>query len=377
VVQAEIAAMAREAGPGGKLPSVLQLRDRFGISTSTLHQILESLERSNQIERRHGQGIYASAHVLQKTIGLVFTGEPFQPNQSPYYGLLIRAFQQQMALRGDSCIVHMMMLDPRPDALPRRRLAHDIESGQVDGLWLVQGSMELLTWVAKFGIPVVHSGEGFTQKLPHVCNMEDHRPSTVHEGLQVALDGLAAGGVRKVGLMHYCPPHLLNDSSGLFKAARIQYEYFVQKAAALGMEFRPDWYISAWDDRVHRLEIFADEVGFAQMRTHWQRWQVTGSAPQGLVFSDEMVARGALAALARAGVRIGEDLQLASLATQGGSALLGFEDQMVRVEFDPRSHVQTALNLLDCLFTGRPPQPADLSPMVPLLNLPQTPPSAK
>ena len=48
--------LAHELGPDAKLPTVLQLRDRLGISIATLNSVLNELEAQRVVRRKHGIG---------------------------------------------------------------------------------------------------------------------------------------------------------------------------------------------------------------------------------------------------------------------------------------------------------------------------------
>src|SRR5690349_21798618 len=67
----QIENLAQTLGPDAKLPTVIQLRDRLGVSVATLNSAFTELEAQRVIRRKHGVGIYVSSRIRQRTVCLI------------------------------------------------------------------------------------------------------------------------------------------------------------------------------------------------------------------------------------------------------------------------------------------------------------------
>jgi len=74
--------------------------------------------------------------------------------------------------------------------------------------------------------------------------------------------------------------------------------------------------------------------------------------PDGIVVTDDMMTRGALVALQNMGVRVGEDVEIATHANRGSKALLGYDHRLTLVEVDPARVVSKMFGLLETLMDG-------------------------
>ena len=82
--------------------------------------------------------------------------------------------------------------------------------------------------------------------------------------------------------------------------------------------------------------------------------------PDGIVIDDDMMARGALTALAQTGLKIGRDVQIASHTNARSNVLLGYEEKIVLLEIDPADIVAAMFGTLEALMAGRPANPETL-----------------
>jgi DNA-binding LacI/PurR family transcriptional regulator len=78
--------------------------------------------------------------------------------------------------------------------------------------------------------------------------------------------------------------------------------------------------------------------------------------PDGLVLTNDVFARGVLVGLQRLGVRIGEEIHVATHANAGSTMLLGYEDQIALLEFDPAAITGQLISLLETLMSGEEPE---------------------
>lgn len=64
----QLSALAHQLGQEAKMPTVLQLRDQFGVSVTILDDALGQLEAQNIVVRRHCVGIFVSPKLHQRAI---------------------------------------------------------------------------------------------------------------------------------------------------------------------------------------------------------------------------------------------------------------------------------------------------------------------
>jgi DNA-binding LacI/PurR family transcriptional regulator len=119
----------RTLGPGGKMPTVREMKKKFGVSQSTLDHALQKLESRRLITRRQSSGIYADSAVRQRrhSIGVIF------PDFSErYHPLLLKGIERELAL-GD----YKTILASSPEALEKEIALIDSVTDSVDGLIIV------------------------------------------------------------------------------------------------------------------------------------------------------------------------------------------------------------------------------------------------
>ena len=68
-----------------------------------------------------------------------------------------------------------------------------------------------------------------------------------------------------------------------------------------------------------------------------------------------MMARGALVALSKLGLRPGTDIKIATHLNKGSTALHGYEGDLTIVEIDPAEIVAALFSMLETLMNGEKP----------------------
>ena len=63
-VRAQLELLLRKAEPGERLPSEPALAKRFGVSRTTIREVMSQLEAEGFIQRRQGSGTYVSRQPL-------------------------------------------------------------------------------------------------------------------------------------------------------------------------------------------------------------------------------------------------------------------------------------------------------------------------
>jgi DNA-binding LacI/PurR family transcriptional regulator len=83
-----------------------------------------------------------------------------------------------------------------------------------------------------------------------------------------------------------------------------------------------------------------------------------GDWPDGIFSADDMATQGLLTALQRLGLRVGDEVKIATHANAGSPALLGWEDRLTRLEIDPTEIVGGMFDTIEDLLHGKQPEVA-------------------
>ena len=75
--------------------------------------------------------------------------------------------------------------------------------------------------------------------------------------------------------------------------------------------------------------------------------------PDGIVFIEDTMTMGAIAALNKHGVHIGRDVQIATHANTGSPLLIGARGSIVTIEFDPKQIVDAMYTTLESVMESK------------------------
>ncbi len=334
--------LVKRAGPEGKLPTVRELCQRLRVSRATLNRAMEELERQGVLRREHGRGIFAAAAKATRTVGVLFGLDPFRVSASPFYQLLFDALRRELAGRAYELEMYVDLAYAKDHWAVRRRLQADIAEGRVDGLLLPISGREQSEWVGRQGAPFVSCNplaSGWRVGLD------------IRRAIDLLVEALARRGCRRIALMS----HPLTSRTGETIGAA-ERRYFDEALAKHGLRGEPGL---IFQPTLHEEEFpnptgpTHEEIGFMLGR---KLAESPGELPEGLLVLDDMMARGALTALARARVGIGRQIQVATHTACGSSALIGYEQRVIRVEEDLRAIAQAMIGMLETLMDGGRPE---------------------
>lgn len=336
--------LAQRLGPDAKLPTVLQLRDTMGVSISTLNNALNELEAQNIIYRRHGVGIYVSPRLNERSISLVCDPSFFRgANVSPFWDMLVERARARAAAKHEAFGFHLAMPGSDPDVPLQDGFINDIRGGRVHGVLSVGLAQQAADWIISQQVPMVaFAGYArFTVELdaPHV--------------VRLGVKALAEQGCRRIGLWHPItltrPLDIAADTAAMYR------ETLQQSLARQKLPYDP----RLVRDNVHLLEARGQLFETHQEQGYRTAYEVFGrqDSPQadGIVITDDMMAHGALVALQNLGVRLGEDLRVATHANRGSDVLIGRADDITLIQVDPTEVVQAMFDTLETLMSGQVP----------------------
>ena len=391
-----VLAIAREAGSAAKLPRVRDLATKLGASVVTVDRALTQLEARGFVERRHAKGIYVASAVDQQTIGLVFGRNLFLPGTSPFWNLLLQALTSAVAAAGHRSRCYFDVPTPAPGVLYERDLQDDLDQHRLDAVLLANVKGSEASVVRRAGVPFV-SFMGDTHD--HALVRPDY-DALVTQGVAALADAgcrrigvidvailvraAAAGGddlfsvaLRAHGLRgepawrfvqsHWQPanpsePFETFEEVG-YRAVRQWLGAAMMDGAGPDVRRRSPDPAAAADRQVSRTGA-GDPAGAGSASVRGQETgaqpvgrplpdplritnRVSRSLPDGLLITDDMLTRGVLVGLHKAGLVAGRDVIIATLANRGSAALMGHEEELIRLELDPEAIARAMLDQLD------------------------------
>ena len=348
-VRERLREMALRTGPGGKLPTVRELRRCLGAANTTLNDALRDLQSAGVVDRRHGSGIYVSHRIRQKRVGLVFGGNVFTPGISPFYSMLV----EHCGLRAKTHGLRFSFFLDIPEAqtdekrvFVHRDLEETLRGRKLDGILLTwPRGLEHTRWLRSQGVPVV--AFDLPSQSGHVVSPD------YGEIVKLGVRALHGQGCRRIALLSalgYARPY--EDDRRAFAAA----------AAECGLEVRPQWMLERPAQELSRSGEYAltnEEQGYQVMDELFRGWgegEYRGDHfPDGVVCTDDMYTRGALVAARKLGVRTGRDLRIATHINKGSPVLRGYERELTLLEVDLQELIEVMFDMLETLMAGRKP----------------------
>jgi DNA-binding LacI/PurR family transcriptional regulator len=358
--------LALKRGPDAKLPTVDEICDLFGTNRVSLSVALQELEARNVIYRRRGSGIYVSPQLYRKTIMIlldagIFLSAYASPFWGMLWGLLAKEAQRRAAFREEECHFHIVSSEPIKDAPLPLAVADAIESGFVDGALAVVNSSEIISWIDERDIPVV--------SYAGTARWRVRTPPD--ELIRMGVASLADAGCSAIGLWSSAPRYIGMDPEEEAGRAGMILDVFQSALADRGLPLCPEFVMD------YRL-IAASEGEPTSLSGQEQGYESAlklfgapgGARPDSLLIMDDMMADGAIAGMEKLGMKIGEDIKIATQANVGSTALFGHKDRLILMEHDPAEIARAMFELLDDAMSGAS-QPESVVFVTPKVRLPQ------
>lgn len=348
----ELEALAVGLGAGAKLPTVGDLCARFGVSITTLTAALGQLETRGIIRRHQGKGLFVADGLRRRNIVLLCDADFFaRPGLSPFWTLLLdhvreRARTETLGFEIHFAETYLQSRTPGQAAISPT-VASLIEEGRIDGVLTIGVSWETSNYLEKRGIAVVAFGGPATYSVS--IDMAD----LVRQGVRA----LAALGARRIGLWSSFQPGRSGWDAPPTPQDLARASAFQEALREVGLPLIPSL---CEDSRRFRPPVdnpFADklpqEQGYEATLSIFAAGRAGGELPlDGIVSSNDMFTVGILLALRRIGLSPGIDLQIATHANIGSPPLLGYEEDLIRMDVDPAHIVSALFAKLEALMEG-------------------------
>lgn len=325
-------AMARQRGPGIKLPTLGELGTQLSVSRTTIERALQPLERRGLFVRRQGSGIYATAAIRLKTVGVAFGGDIFGEGYSPFWRLLLSAFREQTDQREMLSRAYLDVLSARGGLGGHAQLVEDLEALRLDGLLFLAPPLGWSeeAFVRNLGVPVITLD---TRSKGWVAGFD------MNELLRLAARQVDAPSAKRVALLGVEPNQELLENE-------------LRRAGYVGEPVR-DWSYVRWS----RIVPLAGTHENCARKLVWKGLSSEGreALPDVIVSTEDTMTRGAVTALRDAGLQIGRDIQIVTSENRGSSVLEPFAESLRRIVFDPADVIRAALGMLETLMDGGTP----------------------
>ena len=352
----QISELAHQLGSGSRLPKVVDLCEKFGLSLWTLNRALEELERREVISRIQGSGIYVKPGVCRRICVLLSAEYLQQPGHSPFWDTLVDATRDRTRLKGEVFLFHLM--GPRKDGDPaiHAALERDIQEGAISGVLAIGVDARMMSRLEQQNVPVV----SFAGQSTH--NVRINMP----ELMRLGVGALARLGCRRIALWR--PAQVYQREEGLKSPRGIYYnDAFERACVANGVEFDVDLLRCNLElirrDGSHG-RISAQKQGYDTALEVFANANADGPKPDGILISDDCMTDGALSGLRKLGILPRRDITIASHANEDSPVLIGEEDDLVLLEYSAQAVASALFRILEKLMDGERPAPPNeiLSP---------------
>lgn len=317
-----------------KLPTAVALRTQMGVSSETLNQAFRELEQQHLIYSVRGVGIYVSPR--RRTCLLIDPLFFHSQDVSPFWRLLVKLIRRSAAIKNEDFSFYFAHPTGFKDEILPLDVQQQIEVGDMAGVLGVGISNEVYDWLEERTSVVVFAAYGkYDVKLDAAAAISN------------AAGELARQGCQDIGF--WKPHHAYRDLQG---DRDQEVDVFTTALHSLKREFTPSL------TRCLSSTMSSNDITNHQdqgYRTAYEVFDKKGrKRPDGIFIGDDMMALGALKALKEMGVRVGEDVLIAS-ASNKGADVLPVDENILVFEFDLEEIVHAMFSLLDERLQGQTP----------------------
>lgn len=324
----QIGELSRQLGPSAKLPTVNELCATLDTSRATVDLALGILEERRVITRRRGSGIFTPPIAKRSLIPIFMGIDPTGESVSPFYRLLansLRILTLERGLRSELFTGYMVSGDRKWfGSWTQNKFFEQL------GTEAIFGGVQITGWgvdndFIERGLPVVGLS---SYPEPDKQSVGINLPQLARLGVQA----LQQNNRHKIALVGSVS-NSLGDREAVVPELSSIYGAFANPTAA---------------------EVPYEVRGYQIGCELANRLRKNPGELDGLVITDDVLARGVLIGLMRSGITIGRggDLEVASHVNKGSSMLVGFQQDLIALEIDPADIARKMLGLLDDQLAG-------------------------
>lgn len=293
--KATIADVAREAGVSKGTVS-LALSGHGPVASATRERVLAAAAHLDWVPSARARSL--STHRAD-ALGLVLAREPEHLGADPFFAPFIAGVEAALSPRGQALVLHVVT-----DAEHEREAYRRLAAGRVDGVLLTDLRVDDArpALLAGLDLPALAVGHQRGSTLPQVA-LDDR------SGVRAVVDHLADLGHRRLA-------HIAGSQAVVHGVDRL--EAFREAVASRGLPdpvvYDGDFSPASGAAAAHRW--LADRTGSTPGGG--------GGAPTAIVAAGDLMATAAMAVLARAGVRVPQDV-----------SVTGFDDAVLAAHLTP------------------------------------------
>lgn len=286
--------------PGGRLASVRSLAAELGVCVETVRAAQGILAACGEVEIRHGSGVYVPVRGGKRRVGIVSELDLLRPRCSSFFAATVCELRDFFSAQGVETEFFMGETLPGEcrDVPSCGRFLREVQSGNLDGAVLVNAP-ETEAWhrfIEGCPVPLVGAGTPYQAGLDY--------GDLVRQGMRL----LAAQGGTRVAVLGWSL-HVADDLM------------LVGMARQAGMDMRPGWVR-------HDLHPQLSGAGWEEFREIWGAHAVK---PDSLLVTDDVLFSEAAVAIAEMGIRVPEQLRIATHANEGAEPRAPFPVTLLRV----------------------------------------------
>jgi len=334
VLYATLRDLAVKLGPGARLPTIEILCRQLDVAKVTLDRALQRLASEQVLVREPRRGIFVSASIGQKTIAVVFGGDIFSASFSPFWSLLLQEVRQQALARKHRALAYLDITHTGEGMGGHEQLVEDLEKRRIHGILLLAPPSGTFKPLDASGVPwVVFGGRSFQWSVNHALNPV----------FTIAAKELMKRGCRRIAFVGQISERFDELLSSELKEAGYQGPSI--------LDWSYDTWVSQFNGGMTRESVSRELV----QRMIAGRAEV--ALPDGLLSLDDTMTRGVVQACESAGIRVGRDIHIVTIANKGSLVLEPYADNLILLEYEPAAIVRAALDMLETLMNkGTPPE---------------------
>ncbi len=306
---------------GTRLPSVRALAQRLGVSVPTLRAAQGLLAKEGWLAVRHGSGVYVADRRRSLRIGILSELELLDPRISPHFRAVAVGIRACCAERGLATQLYVGHAEPglgRSDEPTCPQFWSDVKDGKLAGA-VILDTPATDPWYFRLQYC----------PIPLVGGLTNFEVEVDFEGVTAAaVRRLAEQGCQRLGLLSWHST-----------------EPFLAAVKAAGVSTCDAWIRTDLDPAVRG-------AGWEEFR---EIWASHSGRPDGLVILDDMLFADAQLAIFELGVRIPQDLRIATLVNRDASPPVRLP--VTAIEVDPVERANGLVEMLEQRLRGELAQP--------------------
>ena len=311
---------------GDMFPSENQLSKQFDVTRTTIRRALAVLEDRGLIHRYHRRGAVVADPLQQGEFAIVIRPTLLENEASPSYSKRVTSLSKKVEEVNERWHAKLHL---------GKKVENELYGGEffpatldlldtdvfkrLRGVFTFQSLYGLTEQLQQKNIPIV--GIGGTVEKADACVTEDREVF-----YRASVNHLRQVGCKTVGFMWNRPDKPLQPEERIDR-------HFAKHAIEAGLTVKELWLFAA-------IGSITENKSYETFIKFWEQ----GDCPDGLVISDDVMAKGVLRAVLHKRIRVPEQIRLITFANKGIE--LPFHKPVTRYEFDMEKEASLAVEAM-------------------------------